>query len=325
MAVGMDANFKIHDDYFQSGAFESVAQAINGVVGGMGGGVVLRANGHDGNYSYMPFFQLTASTETRRDLTSVAAVTDAALTQEEEIKVKFNRKVGPQAVTLSAFKKISRNPEEASFILGQQYADLKLQTMLNIGIGCAEAAIEGNAAMNFDYSGTGTITHGAINSALAKMTDQSGRLVAGALHGKVYHDLVGQAITDKVTDVANVAIRDGGTFLLGRNMAVTDAPALHDANGSLTDTYNSIFLAPGGLMIEESEPDVVAFELVTGGDQLYYRFHAEYTFSVGVKGFAWDVANGGANPTTATAYTTTNWDQVATSDKDTAGVRLVTL
>jgi hypothetical protein len=323
VAIGKGSDFKIHDEFYNSGRVEGVAQAIDGI-GALGGAIALQEANHAGNYAYDPFFQLTSSLVTRRDLTSVSGVTDLALSQEEEIAVKINRKVGPIAITLDAFKKISRDPEEASFILGRQHAQVKMQDMINTGLIAAEAAIQGNSAMNYDYSGTGTITHGAINSALAKFSDRSNDIAAGVLRGKVFHDLVGQAITDKVADVANVAIMDGGTFLLGRRFMVTDAGALFDANGSLTDTYNSLFLVPGALAVEESEPETVAFEMITGLDQLVYRYQAEYSYSVRVKGFKWDVSNGGANPTDATLGTTTNWDQVATDDKDTAGVRLVT-
>lgn len=43
-----------------------------------------------------------------------------------------------------------------------------------------------------------------------------------------------------------------------------------------------------------------------------------------MKGFAWDVANGGANPTDNALATGSNWDMTATSFKDLAGVSLIT-
>ena len=41
---------------------------------------------------------------------------------------------------------------------------------------------------------------------------------------------------------------------------------------------------------------------------------------MGVKGFAWDKANGSHSPTTAALTTATIWDKIATSYKDLAGV-----
>jgi hypothetical protein len=41
-----------------------------------------------------------------------------------------------------------------------------------------------------------------------------------------------------------------------------------------------------------------------------------------VKGYRWDVTNGGANPDDSSLGTGSNWDRAATSDKDLAGVVL---
>lgn len=323
MAIGKGSDFKIRDEFFELGVFEKVAQAIEGVSEGSRGGILLSSERHKGDYSYEDYFSEISSAVTRRDLTSVSAATDLAMTQDEFIGVKINRKVGPIAQTLNSFRKKNLDPESMSFLLGQKHAEWKLQDMLNTGLVAVETALDGQTTNEFDGSGSG-ITHGKLNSALAKLQDRSGRVVSWVMHGVPAHDLIGQAITDKVTDVANVAIAQGSTFGLGRPIVVTDAAALTDANGSLTDTYNTLGLVVGGLRIEESEQEDVAFELVTGLEQLVFRYQAEYAFTIFVKGFKWDVSNGGANPTDATLGTTTNWDLSATSFKDLAGVRLVT-
>ncbi|RKL58094.1 major capsid protein, partial [Acinetobacter baumannii] len=58
----------------------------------------------------------------------------------------------------------------------------------------------------------------------------------------------------------------------------------------------------------------------TGGENLKYTYQAEWTYGVGVKGYAWDMANGGKSPNDASIGTPTNWDLIASSIKDTAGV-----
>jgi hypothetical protein len=47
---------------------------------------------------------------------------------------------------------------------------------------------------------------------------------------------------------------------------------------------------------------------------------ADYTFGLGLKGYAWDTGNGGKSPTDADLTTGSNWDKIATSVKHTAGV-----
>ena len=49
----------------------------------------------------------------------------------------------------------------------------------------------------------------------------------------------------------------------------------------------------------------------------------ESSFTVGLKGYAWDVTNGGKSPNDAAIATGTNWDQFASDVKDTAGVLLI--
>ena len=58
---------------------------------------------------------------------------------------------------------------------------------------------------------------------------------------------------------------------------------------------------------------------------LRVRLQGEYAYNVGVKGTAWDVANGGVNPDDATLGTGTNWDSVMDDVKDLAGVHIETL
>jgi hypothetical protein len=61
---------------------------------------------------------------------------------------------------------------------------------------------------------------------------------------------------------------------------------------------------------------------VTGIENIARRWQAEYAYNVEVKGFKWDVGVG-VNPTDANLGASSSWDQVASDDKQTAGVRLV--
>ena len=53
------------------------------------------------------------------------------------------------------------------------------------------------------------------------------------------------------------------------------------------------------------------------------RTESEWAYNIKIRGTQWDVSSGGANPTDANLATTTNWDQIDTSDKTLAGVLLV--
>ncbi len=120
----------------------------------------------------------------------------------------------------------------------------------------------------------------------------------------------------------------GGTpGTLGRPVVVVDAPALYTAATSASGsyaTYHTLGLVANGAVVTESEQEEVVSEVVTGLENLVFRVQGEYAFNLECKGFAWDVTNGGANPTNAAIGTSSNWDKAATDKKALSGVRITT-
>jgi len=326
MAIGTYSTFKVYEPEFQAGLVEGLNQNVALFNEGSRGAIRLVPRALQGHYTKEAFFQDVTSLVTRRDIGSVSAITDIDMTQDEVIAVKINRKVGPVAKTLDAMRKAGISEAEASRAFGVMAAQRKLKDMLNTAIIAAEAAIQGNAAMNLDITGESTDTAStyALNRTLAKFGDAAGDIVFWLVHSKPFFDITDAQITGAVTGISDL-VQLGGAApqLLGRAYGVTDAPALTDANGSLADSYNTLGLVAGAVEVWETEPDVFAMDEVTDRENLAIRWRSEHAFNVKVKGFKWDVANGGVNPTDATLGTTTNWDQVAYDDKLTAGVRLV--
>lgn len=326
-AIGKASDMKIYHAEFQTGMVEKVAQFLNVFNEASRGAIVLVPRALKGDYSKEAFFKDVSSLVSRRDTTSVSAATDLALTQDEVISVKLNRKIGPVAQTLDAIKKAGLTEAEASRVFGELAGTRKMKDMLNAALIAVEAAIQGNTAMNLTITGesTKTASTASLNRTLALFGDNAQEIVCWIMHSKPNFDVVGALISANVTGLTDVASIQGGIpALLGRPALVTDGGALTDANGSATDTYNTLGLVQGAVTVEESEEETFATEIVTGLENLVRRWQAEFAFNVKVKGFKWDTANGGANPSDATLGTTTNWDQVATDDKHTAGVRLVT-
>ena len=84
-------------------------------------------------------------------------------------------------------------------------------------------------------------------------------------------------------------------------------------------------LVENATVIEESEEPTVHTDVVSGKDNLVLRLQSEYAYNLGVKGTAWDVANGGVNPDDTALGMASNWDSVMDDVKDLAGVRIETL
>jgi hypothetical protein len=321
VAITISTDIKIYEPEFQSGMYESVAQFISGVSAASAGAIQMSSAMLPGHYRKEAFWDI-ASLITRRVTTSVSAKTDGNLTQDEFVTVKLNRKAGPVATTLDTFRKSGKGIAEFSYILGQQYAEQKLQNMLNAGLASVETAIEA-ASTTLNYTPGATLITGHLVSGMAKMGDRASSIRAWVMHSKPYFDLMASQITDKIYGNANLVVYGGAPASLGKPVIVTDSAALWDLNASLTDTYNVLGLTEGALTIQESEEESVVLDTVTGLESLAVRFQAEFAFNVGVKGYRWDVGNGGTNPTDAALATTTNWDNALTSLKNGPGVRVV--
>ncbi len=324
MAIGKGSDFVIYNDEFYGGMAEAIAQNLAVFNAASAGSVRLVANTLLGDYNRESFLKDVANLITRRDLTSTTTVTDLAMTQAEIIGVKVHRKIGPTAQTLDSWRKIGKDQREMSFKLGGMIGERKLQDMVNTSIMSVEAALQGQASQNFAGVG-GTLTHGKLNSALSKMGDAANRIVAWVMHSTSWFQLAGQSITDKITNVADVQIKEGTAFSLGRPTIVTDAASLFDlgATSSAGDDFNSVLgLVSGAVVCTESEEQDLVSEIVTGLEQLAFRIQGEYAFSLNMKGMQWDIGNGGANPLDTALATASNWDKIATDAKDLPGVRL---
>jgi hypothetical protein len=327
MAIGKYSDMVIYQEEFQTGIVESVTQFLGVFNEASRGAIVLVPRALKGHYSKAAFFKDVAGLVTRRDITSTSAVTALALTQDEQISVKLNRKIGPVAQTLDAIKKAGLTEADASRAFGQLAGQRKMKDMLNSALIAVETAIQAVTANNLDITGesTKTASTSALQRTAAKFGDAAQEIVCWVAHSKPHNDIIAGLMAANVTGLSDIVTIQGAIpAYLGRPGVVTDSPALTDANGSATDTYNTLGLVAGAVRVEESEDETFFTDIVGGAENLYRLWQAEYAFNVSVKGHKWDVTNGGINPADAALGTTTNWDKVASDDKLCAGVRLVT-
>jgi hypothetical protein len=322
MGIGKASDFVIYQEQFYAGMTEVLAQNSNAFNGASNGTMIMDARQLKGDYEQESFFQAISALATRRDTTSTALAADTPMTQAELVAVKLNRKIGPIANTLDSIRKIASDAAEFSFLLGQQIGKAISVDWANTSILAGYTALSGQASVINDQSATGTPTHGMLVNTIAKLGDRGQDIGMWVMHSKSYYDLVGSAITTNIYDVGSIAIKEGNTPTLGRPTLVIDAPALLNAVPA-PDQYHIMGLTPGAIKATESEEREIVSETVTGLENLVLRIQGEYAFNVGVKGYAWDIAAGGANPTDAALGTNTNWDLVASDIKDQAGVLLI--
>lgn len=322
MAIGKASDFVIYQEQFYGGMYESVVQNTTLFNGASQNAIRMVAAELKGDYNKESFLKYISGIITRRDTTSVAGVTDLAMSMDEKIGVKVNRKVGPVAQTLDAWRKAGLSSEEMSFKLGQMIGEQKMLDYVNTQIKALSWALQGQAGVVHDGS-AGTITHTALVNALAKFGDKAGSILCWVMHSKVYFDLVKQAIADKVYEIAGVTIYAGTVATLGRPTVVIDAADLFDATPA-PDVYWTLGLVSDAALLVESEEQEIVAQVVTGLENLVLRIQGEYAFNLNLKGFKWDTTNGGVNPADAAIGTSSNWDKVAYSDKLLPGVALKT-
>lgn len=323
MAIGTLANFKIYNDQFNGGVVETLTQVSDIFNEQSRGAIQLGTEYSRGHFQYESFFQ-TGDWVSRRDITSVADVEDGPITQGEFVSVKVNRKFGPKAMTLDAFKKIGETDvdnETLSFMLGTQVAKDMQVEMANGALAALVAAL-GQTAVATDVKYTvpsnGDIGAGdALIEGIALFGDRADLIECWVMHSKVFYKLVGNQFAGNIFGVSAVSIAEGTAATLGKPVVIIDSPSLYAGSPR---NYYTLGLTRGALQLDYSEPATVVSQLVTGKENLAVRVQGEYAYNYTMKGFAWDVQNGGVNPTNNALGTGTNWDKVVASYKDLPGV-----
>lgn len=325
MATGKASDLKVYNPQIQAGLIETLTQ-ISAVFNEASRNCIrLVANRLPGNYVYEAFWQNPSGLISRRDTTSVSAATDIAMTQAENVSVKLNRKIGPVAQTLDAFRKIGKaaNEQSLDFMIGTQVAKAMQVEMCDTALLALRAALNNQSSVKYTVPTNGTLNTAGLVSGLAKRGDRATDVACWVMHSKAYYDLVQAQITANIDGVSNFNVATATPVTLNRPVLVTDSPSLIVVSGTsntpITD-YLTLGLVPGAATVEDSEEEYVARFIETGKENLIVRVQGEFAYNLGLKGFTWDVTNGGANPAAAALGTGSNWDTTMASLKDWAGV-----
>jgi hypothetical protein len=303
----------------QAVATETVAQYLNTFNQASGGALLLGSQSTLGDYVEEASYKAISALVSRRDAYGSGALATKALQQLKDVAVKVDQSIGPVEWTIEQFARLLKNEEEAGLIIGEQAAEAMIQDYLNTAAASLVAAIGNQASLVNDYSATGTAKLVELNTAAGKFGDRQMSLAAWLMHSKVFTDLTNEAITNtsQLFNVGNIRVMQDG---LGRRYVVTDAPALLTAGAP--DKYNTVGLVPGAAMVE-TQPLLTMTQPKADQENMGTVWKGESSFTIGLKGYAWDTTNGGKSPTDAELATGTNWDLIASDTKDTAGVMLI--
>ena len=315
------SDLAVYSEYAYSSMTEVLRQKIDLFNTATGGAIQLRAAAHQGDYSDVAFFAKISGLVRRRNSYGSGSVAEKNLAHLVDTMVKVAAGTPPVRLDPGQFKWIQQNPEVAGAALGQQLAVDTMADMLNVGLGASYAALSAQTAVVYDATGNtspeNTLSFGNLNNGQAKFGDQASTISTWVMHSKPMFDLYGKNLTNSASlfTYGNINVmRDP----FGKLLVMTDSQNLVIAG--TPNNYAVLGLVPGAVIIDQNNDYTANEEAKNGDENIIRTFQAEWSYNVGVKGFAWDKANGGKSPNDAALLTATNWDKYATSHKDLAGV-----
>lgn len=311
------SNMKVFNEYLKQTTIETLQQDVEKFNAATAGSIRLTTQGIDGDFLQESFWAGLHSAQRRVDRYAAnGAQSSTPLAQKQYDAVKIAGGFGPIIWEPAQLSWVQKNPEEALEVISRNLSESIMSDQLNTAIAALVAAIGNQSAAVNDVSATAGITYVGINNAHALFGDASQRLVAQVMTGAMYHKLMGQnlANAERLFTFSGVQVVD----ILGKAVIVTDAAALYEAGTPNKEKVLS--LADGAAVVMDGSDLITNIETSNGKERIETTMQADYTFGLGLKGFTWDVANGGKSPTNAELSTGTNWDLVANSIKASAGV-----
>lgn len=315
------SQMQVFNEYIMPATIETLAQMVDKFNGASNGAIRLTTSGFDGDFLQESFFAAIHSAQRRVDryaAQSSASATD--LTQLQASGVKVAGGFGPIRFEPGQLTWLQKPTSEGIEVASRNFAEALLADQLNTAIAalCAAIANQGAATTN-DVSASAGISYTAMNAAHALFGDASQTIVANVMNGAAYHKLIASNITNSgmLFVAQNVQVVD----ILGRPVIVTDAPSLYVAG--TPNKLRVLGLADGAATVYDGGDVISNIQTSNGQTRIETTMQVDYTFGLALKGYTWDVTNGGKSPTDAELATGSNWDKVATSIKHTAGVMVV--
>jgi hypothetical protein len=317
------SQMQVFNQYFIGPTIETLGQMIDKFNAASSGSIQLTTTGFDGDFLQESFFAAIHSAQRRVDRYAAQGnITPTDLTQLRHDGVKVAGGFGPIRYEPSQMTWLQQPTARGIEVASRNFAEALLRDQLNTAIAALVAAIENGAANTTVLEGSaGALSYSTLNDAHAKFGDRSADIVANVMNGRCYHRLIGQNLTNatRLFEAQGVTVVD----ILGKAVVVTDAPAL--ARAAVVDPATparnlALGLVSGAAIVYDAGDVISNIETKNGQTRIETTMQVDYSFGLSLKGYSWDIVNGGKSPTDAELATGSNWDKVATDWKHTAGV-----
>lgn len=304
---------------------ELVDQQVEAFNAASRGALVLAPSAENrGDFSMEASFKQIANLVRRRDVNNgTGSVTPSRLQQLKKVSVKVAGGTPPIVFEPAQYRWILDSPARAADIIAQQLSKAMIQDMVNVALRGLVAAFTGNSAVthNITTATTKTPSLSSLTAASAKFGDRASSIAAWVMHSVSMNNLWQNALanSNQLFNFGNVAVREDQ---FGRVYVVTDSPSLVKMNES-TANYSTLGLVTGAALVEPNNDFDATMVDETGKENIQRTYQAEWSYNLGIHGYSWNDTDGGSSPNDTALGTATNWPKLVTSNKDTAGVMLV--
>jgi len=315
------SDMQVFNEYIMPATIETLGQMIDKFNAASNGSIRLSTTSFEGDFMQESFFSAIHTAQRRVDrYSSNTSVSAVDLTEVKHNSVKIAGGFGPIRFEPSQMTWLQRPTAQGVEVASRNFAEALLADQLNTAIAALVAAINNQGSnTTIDVSASSPVSYTGLNSAHAKFGDRSGTIVANVMNGATYHKFVEQNISNngQLFQAGNVQVID----ILGKAVVVTDSPALYESG--TTNKVKVLGLTDSAAIVQDAGDIQSNIDTDNGKKRIETTLQMDYTFGLGLKGYAWDTANGGKSPSDAALATGSNWDKVVSDIKHTAGVMLV--
>lgn len=311
------SQMQVFDQYIMPATIETLAEMVNKFNEASGGAIRMTTEGFTGDFLQESFWAAIHSAQRRVDRygsNGDVAATDLSQLQHNSVKVAGG--FGPIRFEPSQMTWLQKPTAEGIEVISRNFAEAMLKDMLFSTIAALVAAIEAQGTAAVHDAGAAALNYSAMNSAHAKFGDHSNQIITNIMDGIQFHALIDDNLTNdqRLFESTGIQVVD----ILGKLVVVTDAPALRET-GADADV-KVLGLVSNAAVVHDASDVISNVQTVNGKERIETTFQADYSYGLGIKGYAWDQTAGGRSPDDTALATGSNWDKVATSIKHTAGV-----
>lgn len=316
------AALKVFDQHLRGRFIEMLTYQIDLFNEATRGGITLINGMTEGNYVDETFWENVIMTR-RRNANAETAISDVTPEQDLITSVKVDAGTPRVVWQPSHLLRILENPELQGQIAAEHLAQQRFADMLNVGLVAFCAATAAQSELYTDFSGTEPAAASSLPTwdnlaqLQQKMGDASEKIACWVMPSASRTRLLRLNLANAVS-LFTYGTVNVYTDAQGRPIIVSDHPALSIA-GPPADVLVP-GLVPGGIKITANNDFLSASEQVLGYEQIRYGWQAEWSFTLGLKGYTWDKTTGATSPSNAALGTAGNWDKKFASHKDLAGV-----